>query len=205
MKEAKPSEQLAKADQEVPPQTERTTAVENAQPSSGHAKIAENANEQNQKEENAPRSIKSIKTSSLRKKVEKIETTVQQQESAPVLNQPFTAEALVLSWNRFTEIMNNDLHLKNAMKSCLPVLKQDYQFEVVVQNPVLEKKLQEITRKIETYLQHNLKNSRIKMSIRLAENGENVRPFTAKDRLEAMIKKNPNLDLLYRTFGLDLK
>ena len=205
VKDVNTSEQPANTDQKVLNQTERTSAVVNSQPSSGNAKIAENPNDQNHKEDNAPRSIKTIKTSSLRKKIEKTETTVQQQESAPILNQPFTAEALIQSWNRFTEIMNNDLHLKNAMKSCLPILQQDYQFEVVVQNPVLEKKLQEITRKIETYLQHNLKNSRIKMSIRLTESGENIRPFTAKDRLEAMIKKNPNLDLLYRTFGLDLK
>jgi len=205
VKNVNTSEQPANTDQKVLNQTERTSAVVNSQPSSDNAKIAEKSNDQNPKEDNAPRSIKTIKTSSLRKKIEKTETTVQQQESAPILNQPFTAEALILSWNRFTEIMNNDLHLKNAMKSCLPILQQDYQFEVVVQNPVLEKKLQEITRKIETYLQHNLKNSRIKMSIRLTESGENIRPFTAKDRLEAMIKKNPNLDLLYRTFGLDLK
>jgi len=155
-------------------------------------------------QDDAPRLIKSIKTSSIRKQVMKVETTVQPQEEAPMLNQPFTLDALILSWNRFTESIVKDVHLKNAMKSCIPVMQADYQFEIVVQNPVTVGKFQEISRKIETHLHNDLKNNRIKMNIRLAEIGENTRPFTAKDRLEAMKKKNPNLDLLYRAFGLEL-
>jgi len=155
-------------------------------------------------QDDAPRLIKSIKTSSIRKQVMMVETTVQPQEEAPMLNQPFTLDALILSWNRFTESIVKDVHLKNAMKSCIPVMQADYQFEIVVQNPVTVGKFQEISRKIETHLHNDLKNNRIKMNIRLAEIGENTRPFTAKDRLEAMKKKNPNLDLLYRAFGLEL-
>jgi len=155
-------------------------------------------------QDDAPRLIKSIKTSSIRKQVMMVETTVQPKEEAPMLNQPFTLDALILSWNRFTESIVKDVHLKNAMKSCIPVMQADYQFEIVVQNPVTVGKFQEISRKIETHLHNDLKNNRIKMNIRLAEIGENTRPFTAKDRLEAMKKKNPNLDLLYRAFGLEL-
>ncbi|MDD4922035.1 MAG: DNA polymerase III subunit gamma/tau [Bacteroidales bacterium] len=165
----------------------------------------EAGNGQNQKEEQVRRSIKTIRTSSIRKQAEKADTTVHQhQEDKPRLNQPFTAEALALSWNRFIEIVVDDIHLKNAMRTCQPVLQPDYQFEIVVQNQVQEMKLQELSYKIETHLHRDLKNDKVKMHIRLAENGENARPFTAKDRLEAMIKKNPNLDLLYRTFGLEL-
>jgi len=155
-------------------------------------------------QDDGPRLIKSIKTSSIRKQAVIIDSTVHQQVEAPMLNQPFTLEALILSWNRYTESIVKDVHLKNAMKSCIPVMQPDYQFEIVVQNPVTVGKFQEITRKIETHLHQDLKNTRIKMNIRLAEVGENTRPFTAKDRLEAMKKKNPNLDLLYRAFGLEL-
>jgi len=158
-----------------------------------------------QNEETAPRSIKSIKTSSIRKHTLKTETTIQKEEETPKLNQPFTADALGISWNRFADMIKNDIHLKNAMKASKPVLQENFRFEVVVQNPVQEMKLQEISRKIEQHLQKDLSNSMVKMTIRMAESGENVRPFTAKDKLETMVKKNPNLDLLYRMFGLDMK
>jgi len=156
------------------------------------------------KEDDAPRLIKSIKTSSIRKPAKKVDAAVHQKESTLTLNQSFTAEALIRSWNRYTELIIKDVHLRNAMKASLPVLQADNQFEIVVQNQVQDMKLQEIAGKIETHLQNDLKNSQIKMHIRMAENGENARPFTAKDRLEVMKKKNPNLELLYRTFGLEM-
>jgi len=92
----------------------------------------------------------------------------------------------------------------NAMKSNPPVLKEDYEIVVTVQNQPLEKKFQDLTIPIERHLHQNLKNNRIKMTVRLAEAGELVRPFTSRDKLEAMIQKNPNMELLYRTFGLDI-
>jgi len=156
------------------------------------------------KETLASRSIKSIKTSSLRKQVEKVEVSVSEDDSPPMLNQPFKAEALLVAWSSFIETIGEDIHMANALKACPPVLKEDYQFEVVVQNQVLEKKLQELSYKIERHLCGMLKNGKIKMHIRLAENGENVRPFTAREKLEVMMKKKPNVELLFRTFGLDL-
>ncbi|MCX6308869.1 MAG: hypothetical protein NTY32_08630 [Bacteroidia bacterium] len=90
------------------------------------------------------------------------------------------------------------------MKSNPPLLKEDYQIEVTVQNQPLQKKFQDLTIPIERHLHQNLKNNRIKMSVRLAEVGEMTRPFTSRDKLEALIQKNPSMELLYRTFGLDI-
>lgn len=165
--------------------------------------IASN-NPQKQNDTNTSHPIKTIKTTSIRKRVEKADVIQQQAKDIPMVNQPFTSEALIRSWNSYIETITDDIHLANAMKTCLPVLQKDYQFEVIIQNQVQESKLQDICYKIETHLRKTLKNNKVKMHLRLAENGENVRPFTARDRLESMIKKNPNLELLYRTFGLDI-
>jgi DNA polymerase III subunit gamma/tau len=185
-----------KADAQVPASPVKKNAVKTESNASAPAP--------NQKDVNAPRSIRSVQTASLHKKAEVKEENVSQEEDVLVLNQPFTAEALVRSWNIFIDTIRDDMHLINAMKACPPVLLEDYQFEVVVQNQVQEKKFQELIYKIEKHLHKNLKNNKIKMTIRMADVGENVRPFTARDRLECMIKKNPNLELLYRTFGLDI-
>lgn len=157
------------------------------------------------KESSAPMTLQSLQTVSLKKKPEEqVATTIQVEEEAPLLNQPFTAEALQRSWNIFVETIRDDTHLANAMKSCTPLLKEDYVVEVTVQNQPLEKKFQDLVIPLERHLHHHLKNNRIKMSIRLAEENEMARPFTSRDKLDAMIQKNPNMELLYRTFGLDI-
>jgi len=132
--------------------------------------------------------------------VEKVVET----EETTIFNQPFTPEALQRSWNIFIDNIKNDTHLVNAMKSCSPVMKEDYEIELTVQNQPLEQKFQDLCITIERHLHLHLKNNRIKMTIRLAEGGEMARPFTSRDKLEAMIQKNPNMELLYRTFGLDI-
>ena len=125
-------------------------------------------------------------------------------EDVLLVNQPFTAEALQRAWNIFIDNIKNDTHLVNAMKTCPPVLKENYEIEITVQNQPLEKKFQDLTITIERHLHHLLKNNRIKMTIHLAEEGEMARPFTSRDKLDAMIQKNPNMELLYRTLGLDI-
>ena len=156
------------------------------------------------KETNVPPTFRSLQTVSLKKKPEEeIETTVTEEEKI-LLNQPFTAEALQRSWNIFIDTIKDDIHLVNAMKSYPPMLKDNYEIEVTVQNQPLEKKFQDLTISIERHLHHNLKNNRIKMTVRLAEEGEMARPFTSRDKLDAMIEKNPNMELLYRTLGLDI-
>lgn len=156
------------------------------------------------KESNSPRTVKSLQTVSLRKKQEEIIETPSDEVEILLLNQPFSAEALQRSWNIFIDTIQDDTHLVNAMKSCPPVLKEDYEIEVTVQNQPLERKFQDLTLAIERHLHQNLKNNRIKMTVRLAETGEMTRPFTSRDKLDAMIQKNPNMELLYRTFGLDI-
>lgn len=140
----------------------------------------------------------------MRPKQEEIIEKTDEEEEKILLNQPFTSEALQRSWNIYIDTIKNDTHLVNAMKSNPPLLKEDYQIEVTVQNQPLQKKFQDLTIPIERHLHQNLKNNRIKMSVRLAEVGEMTRPFTSRDKLEALIQKNPSMELLYRTFGLDI-
>jgi hypothetical protein len=156
------------------------------------------------KEGDAPRSFRSLQTVPLRKKTESVVEEAPKVEEIIAVNQPFTTEALLRAWNIFIETIQDDPHLVNAMKSCPPTLLEDYKIEILVQNQPLEKKMQDLKISIENHLHHLLKNNRIKLVIRLTEENEQVRPFTSKDKLESMIKKNPNLELLYRTLGMEI-
>ena len=149
------------------------------------------------------RSIPSIRPRKITKEKTEQEV-VSKEKSLPDLNNKFSKEDLDREWNEFAEQMQEDVHLSNAMKACRPNLIDDHNFEVVVSNQVLQKKMEEIHRQINSFLRRNLKNSNIEMTILLDETEENSRPFTARERLEAMAKKNPNILLFYRTLGLDI-
>lgn len=148
-------------------------------------------------------SIRSIRSSTKVNSIEK-ETPGSITEIKPELNQKFDKNDLLRTWNEYTKHITEDIHLANAMRACKTELLDDYSFEVMVSNQVLQKKMEEIRGRIESFMRDILKNSHITMRIKLIESVENLRPFTARERLDAMVKKNPNLLLFYRTFGLDL-
>jgi DNA polymerase-3 subunit gamma/tau len=183
----------------VPPVTDTTGTGSSFRGSTATAPVGV------KKESGSPLTLQSLQTVSLKKKQEELESKPRQEEEETLLlNQPFTPDALQRSWNIFIETIQDDIHLVNAMRSCPPVLKDDYVVEVTVQNQPLEKKFQDLTISLERHLHHHLKNNRIRLAIRLAEENELARPFTARDKLDAMIQKNPNMEVLYRTFGLDI-
>lgn len=148
-------------------------------------------------------SIRSIRSSTKVNSIEK-ETPGSITEIKPELNQKFDKNDLFRTWNEYAKQITKDIHLANAMRACKTELLDDYSFEVMVSNQVLQKKMEEIRGRVESFMRDSLKNSHITMRIKLIESIENLRPFTARERLDAMVKKNPNLLLFYRTFGLDL-
>jgi DNA polymerase III subunit gamma/tau len=157
------------------------------------------------KDSESTKKVTTLKTVSLRKKqVEATEEAPKNEEEAFPINQPFTKEALHLAWYQFVETIQEDPHLVNAMKSFPPELLESYQIEVAFQNQALESKLLQLKPTLERFLHQRLKNNRIRMQLRMAEANENTRPYTSKDRLDYMIQKNPNLETLYRSLGLEI-
>jgi len=148
-------------------------------------------------------SIRSIRKGAIVNSKENITTEIYT-ETETVLNQNFDKTDILRTWLEFGKQITEDIHLANAISSCKPELIDDYNFEIMVSNQVLYKKMEEIRVRIESYMRNSLNNSHITMAIRLIESVDNLRPFTARERMDAMVKKNPNLLLLYRTFGLDL-
>lgn len=132
------------------------------------------------------------------------ETPVFFEEIKTVLNQSFDKQDLLRTWLEYGKNITEDIHLSNAIKAVKPELVDDHVFEVLVTNQVLFRKMDEMRVKVESFMKEHLKNDQIKMTVRLTESVENPRPFTDRERLDAMAKKNPNFLIFYRTFGLDL-
>lgn len=121
-----------------------------------------------------------------------------------VLNESFTPIELLNEWKAYTETLTEEHHLKNTMLNCLPDLQNRDTFEVVVNNPVQERRLLDDAENILSVLRKNLKNSKIRMNIRVSVDNEKKLGFTALEKFNLMVEQNETLKRLKDEFGLEL-
>ena len=91
------------------------------------------------------------------------------------------------------------------MRNIRPHLLEDgVTFEVVVDNDMVQKYMQNLGAGIEAHLRERLHNRKITMKVRVSEQGENVRAYSHLERFQMMSKKNPSLLKLKEELGLEL-
>lgn len=119
----------------------------------------------------------------------------------------FTDEKLKEAWLEFSKIHSEDkVMLSQVMDQHKPVLNPDGEsYVVTVFNEFQEKKIQEVAFDLATFLRTKLQNSRIRMKILVDESKDDKQFFTTTDKLKLMVETNPDLNLLRKTFGLDLE
>jgi DNA polymerase III subunit gamma/tau len=148
------------------------------------------------------RSVRSIRIN--RQKAAEQREASQSAFQPSVMDAVYTDKAVQKTWLKYSDQLSDDIHLANGMKTCQPVKVEQHHYEVVVSNPVLQKKLLDNKGAIEAWLHVNLRNSHIKYSVKLDETSAQSRPYTNRDRFEHMVKKNPAMLEFYKQFGLDL-
>ena len=121
-----------------------------------------------------------------------------------VMTDVFTADQLLAEWKSFADSLTEEHHLKNTMLNCLPELLENTIFEVVVNNPVQEQRLLDHGIDILSNLKQKLRNSEIKMQIRISEDNEKKLAFTPAEKFNLMAEENDALRLLKDEFGLEL-
>lgn len=120
------------------------------------------------------------------------------------LNERFSPLQLINEWKAYAEGLIEEHHLKNTMLNCLPNLIENTLFEVVVNNPVQEQRLMEYTMDILTRLRAQLRNTNLRMQIRISEDNEKKLAFTPSEKFNLMMEENESLRKLKDEFGLEL-
>lgn len=120
------------------------------------------------------------------------------------MSENFTADQLLLEWKQYAESLTEEHHLKNTMLNCLPELLNKTTFEIVVNNPVQEQRLLDHGVDILSNLKQKLRNTDIKMQIRISEDNEKKLAFTPAEKFNLMAEENDALRLLKDEFGLEL-
>jgi DNA polymerase-3 subunit gamma/tau len=119
-------------------------------------------------------------------------------------NKPFSAEDLIRCWDAYAENIEKEVHLKNTMLSCKPLLLENAHFEVAVHNPLQKDKLVGHSLELLKMMREQLSNSKIQMHVRIEETNEKKLAYTSLEKYELLHQINPLLSKLKAEFDLSI-
>ncbi len=114
---------------------------------------------------------------------------------------------LVYYWREFAARLPKEETANSArMMNISPTLPAGQTtFEVVVDNEMAQRSLQQLAPQILASLQEKLHNRHLQMTVRVSEaNNEHIRAYSQVERFQLMSQKNPHLMKLKEAFGLEL-
>jgi len=119
---------------------------------------------------------------------------------------PFTEDELKSHWKEFASRLKVDFpHLYTTMTSREPVLKENWQIELEIDNRILEEELKQKKGDLLDFLKQKLDNYQITLETRIQENQKELKPYTDKEKFEKMAEKNPALNKLKEQLDLDIE
>lgn len=117
----------------------------------------------------------------------------------------FSQQDVELQWMSMCNRMPQQFSgLAARMKNMRPNITTFPNVEVLAENELVLEQLSNIKNKIETTLRMYLHNSFIELSIRLAEQQEQVKILSRREQFEEMKKSNPALEKLRQLMDLEL-
>ena len=173
--------------------------VASVAPSQPQVKPKETAPPVNARQRPESISISMTQTSSSSK-----ETVVEKTKPAESLNEKITEEALTKAWRAFSAQISDEVRMVNFIQTTDPKLINVTDFEVIVTNIFLEKELNRLSADISKFLQAELKNSQIKMIIRMIEETEIRRTASPEELYRTMASKNPALAKLRTELNMEV-
>jgi DNA polymerase-3 subunit gamma/tau len=152
----------------------------------------------------ASASIPGLKSISISKPLVHKGEVEQAQTHAQNRKTEFSQENLISFWFEFTKTITDHIHLANTMHANLPVLKEDFLFEIQVENSFQEKELFEIQADLIAFLSDKLQNDFITMKITVDETREVKKVMLAKDKFDYLAEKNENFKKMVSDLGLEI-
>lgn len=131
--------------------------------------------------------------------------TATKQVEQPVMDTPFDLKALTIAWREFIqELPHDEIAMQNRMDNLEPKLIDKNTFEVIADNPTFEQELKQYVPRVERFLHQRLKNSHIRMSVRLREASDRKKIFSRAEIFADMLSKSEPLRKMKEQFGLEL-
>ena len=125
-----------------------------------------------------------------------------------VLSNPFVQEDLLEKWNAYADQIKEDRpRMSSSLKHHLPTLGDALQIEVIFSNSSqVEEFIRDIKQDLVSYLENALQNTQFKIiPVEQEASSDDNMLYTAEEKYDHMIKKNPNLGKLKERFNLDFE
>ena len=108
------------------------------------------------------------------------------------------------AWREFGGTITDDIKRVGFINTNMPRLVTDTMFEVQVNNVMQESELKKIQTDIVQFMMTRLRNSSIKMQVRIIEESEKQRSITPEERYKIMVEQNPLLEKLRKNIGFEI-
>ena len=144
-----------------------------------------------------------ISLSSLRDKNDEVTEEIKK-EIKKNGNNSFTENDLISAWREFAESLDEEKLLKNAMNLYHPKMIGETIFVVEVNTDINKGFLTNNSEMILSFLRKKLKNDDLTMTISISEGNAIKKPLTSHEVFDDLVKKNPSLQKLSDSFGLEL-
>ena len=121
--------------------------------------------------------------------------------------QAFDHETLLQHWHALADKLKteNKINLFTLMTANAPQLQADFNIGVVIENPIQHELLNMSKIDILNELRTRLRNFSIDLVPIAVQQDTTRKPYTAQEKYQAMVAKNPALDVLRKTFNLGLE
>lgn len=132
--------------------------------------------------------------------------TAENPDTTPLAeDRPFNERELNLYWQEYAgQLPQEQTAIATQMKGLTAKLLEDGStFEITVENEIAAKHFNAIVPPLQDYLRLQLKNRKIKMTVKVSETPEAVRPLGRVEHFRSMEQKNKALTNLKDVFGLE--
>ncbi|MGX5688067.1 DNA polymerase III subunit gamma/tau [Arcticibacter tournemirensis] len=118
----------------------------------------------------------------------------------------FNGDEMLARWNEYAEEVKRlgKINLFTLMTSNAPVLLDNYQIEVIIENRIQDNLLAIEKIDLLNFLRVKLRNFGIDIVTRHAEKSDKKRLYTAHEKYQHMAGKNPQLEEFRRRFNLEI-
>jgi len=121
-----------------------------------------------------------------------------------VLNEAFTHDDLICAWQQFAGTIPEQGRMVSFFRSTIPQMTSATTFEVTVSNILQEKELKRLQSDIMSFIHAQLKNTSVKMAVKVMEASAMQRATTPEERYRLLAEQNPALDILKNGLQLEI-
>jgi DNA polymerase-3 subunit gamma/tau len=167
--------------------------------------IEKKAEKLTSKLEDRPKKVNSLSIKSIQEKKKLKEQLNKNKPKNTELTGHFTEVDLKQAWKDYIEILNQrgSKIVSSVMSTDEPIL-EGKQIKVQLPNESMKLNLLQDQGDLMNFLKDRLKNTQISLDITVNHKSEKKYVYTPREKFERLNEKNPNLELLRKTFDLDI-